>query len=171
MLLEVVLICIWIVLIIQAITIFKLSRKVSIENEGIALGFSVPDLKLQTIEGGIKRLIKMLQNEPLTILCMVTPECKFCRKIIPLLEEMQKEANTISVKLLFLGEESAVKEYLDSNKINIESFVVSFKVMKSKINISAFPYAMIVNQYGIVVRKGIINADDVSSWFHQKNSA
>lgn len=169
MLLEVVVSVILIVVIIQSIILYSLGMNRDTVNLGVSVGTIVPSLKLETLDNKSVRLSSVIQDNNYSILCVVSTYCKHCRKIIPLLEE---QAKNVSIGLLFVGSDNHdVQHYIHSNNIKLNVYLASLVEVRRRMNISSYPFIIVLNRQGVIVKNGQLHEKDLATWFTKAESA
>ncbi|MCJ7841921.1 thioredoxin family protein [Lederbergia sp. NSJ-179] len=171
MLLEVVVLVILIVVIIQSILLYSLGMHRGTVNEGVTAGTVVPSVKLETMDNKSVRLPHIIQDNHYNIICVVSPNCKHCKKIIPLLEE-QAQNYSVSIGLLFFGnQQQEVHHYINSNNIKLDAYLVSMHEVRRRLNISTYPFILVINRQGVIMNNGKLHPRDIATWFSQAKSA
>lgn len=171
MLLEVVVLVILLVVIIHSFLLYSFGIRKVEAGDVMTSGTTVPSLKIETMDRETTRLPRIINENNYKVLCVVSPDCRYCKKIIPHLEEYEKKLS-VSIALLFHGNQSQdIYKYIASNSIKLDSYLVSAYELKRKMNISSYPYIIIVNHQGFFVKKGHLYQKDLGTWLDQAKDA
>lgn len=157
----------WIVVICLGITVFALARQIGILYERIApmgalmlddgpkIGDQAPSFDLATLGGDRVKIGSPSTHGELVF--FLSPTCPVCKKLIPILRSMRdKEKQWLKVILASDGDELRQKKFYAATKLQDFPYVLSndlgmaFKVAK-------LPYAVLLDEAGIVRGKGLIN--------------
>lgn len=146
------------ILIALFINVMLKIQKIIGQNMGIPPGLKLPDIK--GVRGGqVVSVNTYIQksNESMMI-CIVDPNCKYCREITPKLLQQYKEKE---LKLLFLISKIDLSENIGVEEI-VPNIIVSPVDMIKKYKVSSFPYCFIVSPKGEVVKRGLIEDSNMN---------
>ena len=111
---------------------------------------SVPDLEGKPVAiGGAKKLPQLL--------LFVSPTCPVCKELVPTARSMAKSEK---LSLVFGSDGGEVAKHTDYvRKMKIENFpyVVS-QEMGMKFEVSKLPYAVLIDEQGVLRSKGLVNS-------------
>jgi methylamine dehydrogenase accessory protein MauD len=165
--LSIAIVVLWVVVLCLGITVFALARQIGILYERIApmgalmlddgpkVGEQSPSFDLATLDGGRIKIGATSTHGELVF--FLSPTCPVCKKLIPILRSMrEKEKHWLTVILASDGDELRQKKFYETTKLQDFPYVLSndlgmaFKVAK-------LPYAVLIDEAGIVRSKGLIN--------------
>ena len=148
--LSIAIVVLWVVVLCLGITVFALARQIGILYERIApmgalmlddgpkVGEQSPSFDLATLDGGRIKIGATSTHGELVF--FLSPTCPVCKKLIPILRSMREKQ----------------KKFYETTKLQDFPYVLSndlgmaFKVAK-------LPYAVLIDEAGIVRSKGLIN--------------
>lgn len=111
---------------------------------------SVPDIKGDSITiGGARKLPQLV--------LFVSPTCPVCKELVPTAKSMAKSEK---LSLVFGSDGGQVKKHSDyASKMKIEKYpyVVSLE-LGMKFEVSKLPYAVLIDEQGILRSKGLVNS-------------
>lgn len=145
------------------ITVQLRSKKAKMTHEKIELGMLVNNLTLFTPANEKVRLLDVISGK-VTLFCFVANQCKYCKEIIPILDSIKQENPDINIQFISLGEVEGANKILISTKTRIPVLGVNTRLITKKMGIQSFPFCILVDQHGKVLKREIISKNDISSW-------
>lgn len=157
----------WVVIVGLAIAIFALARQIGILYERVApmgalilddgpsAGEQSPVFNLASV-GGDRVNIGSPSSKG-ELLFFISPTCPVCKKLIPILRMMRdKERESLTVILASDGDEMRQKKFYEKNGLQDFPYVISTDLGMT-FKVSKLPYAVLIDETGIVRSKGLIN--------------
>lgn len=156
----------WAAVLILVVLVFALARQIGILHERIAplgalmldqgpkVGEAAPIFELLDV---YKRPVR-LGGKGLrpTLLLFFSSSCPVCKKVLPMVKHLVKEEG---VELVLVGDESpeALKRFVEAN--GMKGYVaVNAPEVGQTYRVGKIPYAVLVDQEGIVRAKGLVNS-------------
>ena len=158
----------WVAVIILIVAVMALSRQIGILYErvapmgalmmdsGPAVG-EVPEVfNLQTINGTQVAIGGV--NSTATLIFFLSPNCPVCKKLIPILKSLQlAESEILQVVLASDGDKGQHLEFYKKFDLHQFPYVLS-EEMGLMYRISKLPYAVLIDQNGVIKAKGLVNS-------------
>jgi methylamine dehydrogenase accessory protein MauD len=162
-----------------SIAVFALSRQVGILFERVApmgaliidagpkVGAASPLFEVPTLSGGKLKLGGA--SERSTLLFFLSPTCPVCKKLLPVLRSMRPvEAQWLSVVLASDGDAASHERFAQANHLQTFPYVLSTELGVG-FRVSRLPFAVLIDEQGIVRAKGLINnREQLESLFSAK---
>lgn len=162
-------VALWIMITIQTILLFvvlrQFKKKVNLD-VGLPPGMSIPNLGFMVLNGSSGRLNDIIKGHPMTMFCVVEKGCKFCKELIPELDKMKKLNPNLNVKLLVMGDKEKTQELISITKTNLPVYIVSQTDVLKKLRIRVFPFGMLINQNGVILRREVLQKETISSFIN-----
>lgn len=169
----------WVTVLCLVLVVLALSRQIGVLYErvapmgaltidkGPAVGeaaprFELPDLRGQTVAVGGARAHSQL-------LFFLSPSCPVCKKMLPILKSVaQTEADWLRVVLASDGEMPEHLLFYQQAELQTFPYLLSTE-LGMKFQISKLPYAVLIDETGVVRAKGLINSrEQLESLFTAK---
>lgn len=169
----------WVTVLCLVLVVLALSRQIGVLYErvapmgaltidkGPAVGeaaprFELPDLRGQTVAVGGARAHSQL-------LFFLSPSCPVCKKMLPILKSVaQTEAGWLRVVLASDGEMPEHLLFYQQAALQTFPYLLSTE-LGMKFQISKLPYAVLIDETGVVRAKGLINSrEQLESLFTAK---
>lgn len=169
----------WVTVLCLVLVVLALSRQIGVLYErvapmgaltmdkGPAVGeaaprFELPDLRGQTVAVGGARAHSQL-------LFFLSPSCPVCKKLLPILKSVaQTEAGWLRVVLASDGEMPEHLLFYQQAALQTFPYLLSTE-LGMKFQISKLPYAVLIDETGVVRAKGLINSrEQLESLFTAK---
>lgn len=169
----------WIVVLGLALAVLALARQVGILFERVAplgalmidagpvVGAAAPLLQVSTL--GQRSLTLGGAKDRSTLLLFLSPTCPVCKKLLPILRSAcPAEAAWLDVVLASDGDESSQRRFIEAQRLQDFPYVLSAE-LGMKYRVSRLPFAVVIDESGIVRAKGLINnREQLESLFRAK---
>lgn len=152
------------ILILLQIYILRQFKKVIPYNNGIPPGLAFPNIEVESLEGTNTFIHQLLDSKRPVMLCFVHYSCKFCRAMIPELDRITSQYPYFSVKLISFGEDKEIRRFVAETGTALPIFRVDSKVITKQLNIKRFPFGMIIDSDGIVMRRELVEKENLLTW-------
>jgi len=158
----------WLVVAVLAATVLALARQVGILHErltpvgaltnaaGPAVGQPAPLLRAVTLDGKMLELGTRRPEGRALLMLFVSRSCPICKVLIPV---AQNVARAELLDVLFMGDDAAEEQTALIAEFDIlpGSFVNGAEVGMAY-RVDKLPYAVLLDQAGMVVAKGLVNS-------------
>lgn len=161
-------ITLWVVVALLSVLVILLARQMGLiyrrlgsaparmENDGPAIGESVPEIIVKTLDGETK----IIGGDNLIgrLLVFVSVGCPACNLVAPAIRAVwKKERNVLETLMVSLStDEVAVRDFMKRNKLLEVPCIISNELaMQYKIH--GPPYGVLLDRHGVVRAKGLIN--------------
>ncbi|MGI9294364.1 MAG: redoxin domain-containing protein [Pseudomonadales bacterium] len=174
-------ILLWLLVIGMGIVIFALTRQIGILyervapagalaiNKNIEVGQDAPNLSLQSLDAEMIQIGGKKEDGKSQLLFWVSPDCPVCKTLMPALNSAAKaEADWLQLVLASDGMELDHRAYISTHGLQEFPYVIS-EVLGKSYGVSKLPYAVIIDEDGMVASMGIINSrEHLDSLFEAK---
>jgi methylamine dehydrogenase accessory protein MauD len=123
-------------------------------NMGPALGSQIVPIRAVTV-GGLEILVGGPKPK-YSLLMFVSPGCASCTKLAPSFADLERREGDVELILIGRGDGNSDREYLNQNHLSHLKYVAS-PDLHSAYGITGTPYAILLDQYGAVLSKGLVN--------------
>ena len=165
--LSVSLVLLWIAVIALGLMFWALSRQVGVLFERVApMGALITDAGPEIGSPSPVFNLIGLQSEPVmiggpqaqpTLLFFLSPTCPICKKLIPALKHVARdEGRNLRVILASDGQEEHLA-YVREHSLQNMPYLLSTE-LGMRYRVSRLPYAVLIDQAGAVMAKGLINS-------------
>ena len=158
----------WLVVALLSVLVILLARQMGLiyrrlgsaparmENDGPAIGESVPEMTVQTLDGETK--IIGGSNLISRLLVFVSVGCPACNLVAPAVRAVSKKERSALETLIvsISADERAVRDFVKRNKLLEVPCIVSNELAK-RYEIHGPPYGVLLDRDGVVRAKGLIN--------------
>jgi methylamine dehydrogenase accessory protein MauD len=170
----------WVVVLALLVAVFALARQVGILHERIApMGalmmdngprvgaaspvFTLTDLAGRPVNIGAPSLSS-------TLLFFLSPTCPVCKKLLPIVKSTAaSERRWLSIVLASDGDEAEQRKFIRRAGLEAFPYVLSTNLGVSY-HVSKLPYAVLLDERGIVRAKGLVNSrEQLESLFTAKD--
>jgi len=162
-------IVLWILLIVMAVLQLAVLRQVGVLHERIAPlgaltidkgpkeGESAPLFELVDLGGRRVRIGSPNDDGRSTLLFFLSPTCPVCKKMLPILRSLaHAEQKWLQIVLASDGEREEHERFIAAQSISDFPYVLSLELGMSY-RIGKLPYAVLIDEAGVVRAKGLIN--------------
>jgi methylamine dehydrogenase accessory protein MauD len=162
-------IVLWILLIVMAALQLAVLRQVGVLHERIAPlgaltidkgpkeGESAPLFDLVDLRGRRLRIGSSNDDGRSTLLFFLSPTCPVCKKMLPILRSLaHAEQKWLQIVLASDGEREEHERFIAAQSISDFPYVLSLELGMSY-RIGKLPYAVLIDETGVVRAKGLIN--------------
>ena len=160
-------VALWILLLVVAALQLALLRQVGVIHERIAPmgaltldkgpkeGESAPVFDLLDLE---KRRVHLGgENAKSTLLFFLSPTCPVCKKMLPILKSASRsEARRLEIVLASDGDAPEHERFVAAHNLNEFPYVLS-QELGMTYRVGKLPYAVLIDEAGVVRAKGLIN--------------
>ncbi|WP_409344802.1 TlpA family protein disulfide reductase [Paenibacillus sp. MBLB4367] len=161
-------ISIWIIIAIQTTLIIILIRQLKqthLKSIGIAPGLSLPNFEVRSLQKDSNiKLSDIININTTTMLCVVSPGCKFCKEIIPELDRVVEMYPLFKVNILVVSEVEKAQNMIKDSLSKISSYSISQDIAVNKMKITSFPFGMLVDDRGVILRREIVKKENITNW-------
>jgi methylamine dehydrogenase accessory protein MauD len=161
-------ILLWVAVVFLAVLLWAISRQVGVlfervapmgalvTDSGPAVGTPSPVFHLT----GIQSELVQIGGEQSTnnLVFFLSPTCPVCKKLLPVLKAVARdEQQSLRIVLASDGEASEHLQFVQQQGLNHMPYVLSTP-LGLEYRVSRLPYAVLLNQQGVVVSKGLVNS-------------
>ncbi|MFA3791879.1 redoxin family protein [Aliiglaciecola sp. SL4] len=171
----------WIVVILQSIVIFALTRQVGVlfervapagalaMNQTLEVGAPAPNLSLQTLSSTLVDVGGKSKNNKSQLVFFVSPDCPVCKSLLPALKSAAKSENSwIDLILASDGKTQDHAGFVKQYGLSDYPYIVS-EVLGKSYGVAKLPYGVVIDEQGNVASMGIINSrEHLDSLFEAK---
>ena len=171
----------WIIVILQSIVIYALTRQVGVLfervapagalaiNQTIEVGAVAPNLALQSLASTLVDVGGKSKNNKSQLLFFVSPDCPVCKTLLPALKSAAKaEKSWIDLILASDGKQQDHGGFVKQYELSEYPYIVSELLGKSY-GVAKLPYGVVIDEMGKIASMGIINSrEHLDSLFEAK---
>ena len=167
----------WALVLALGVVVIALARQVGVMHErlapvgalatqpGPAVGEAAPELQLADLSGEIVRIGGAGETGERTLLFFLSPTCPVCETLLPTLVRASRGEPKLRVVFASDGEPEEHREFARAHGLDAEGYVVSIE-LGVRFQVAKLPYAVLIDERGIVRSKGIVNTrEHVESLF------
>jgi methylamine dehydrogenase accessory protein MauD len=170
----------WVVILALLVAVFALARQIGVLYERVApmgalmmdngpkVGAASPVFALTDLEGLSVNI--GTPSPQSTLLFFLSPTCPVCKKLLPILKSAAAtEKRWLSVVLASDGDETEQRAFIRRAGLEAFSYVLSTPLGVTY-QVSKLPYAVLLDERGIVRAKGLVNSrEQLESLFTAKD--
>jgi methylamine dehydrogenase accessory protein MauD len=174
-------ILLWILVVVLALVVLALVRQVGVLHEritpvgalmlakGLKVGELAPSIPLEPLGGGALTIGGKRADGRSLLVMFISPTCPVCKVLLPVLKSSRKsESGWLDIVLASDGDLADQRAFVAEQGLEAFSYVVSSPLGVSY-QISRLPYAVILDNDGILRARGIINSrEHLESLFEAK---
>lgn len=161
-------VALWLVVALLSVLVILLARQMGLiyrrlgsaparmENDGPAIGESVPEMTVRTLAGETK--IIGGSNLISRLLVFVSVGCPACNLVAPAVRAVSKKERSALETLIvsISADERAVRDFVKRNKLLEVPCIISNELAK-RYEIHGPPYGVLLDRDGVVRAKGLVN--------------
>ncbi|HZF16335.1 MAG TPA: methylamine dehydrogenase accessory protein MauD [Steroidobacteraceae bacterium] len=171
----------WIAVVALSLVVWALARQIGVLHERITpvgalmlrkgpqVGEPAPHIDVNDLEGRTHHVAEPREDGRSLLVVFVSPTCPVCKAILPVLKSSRlSERDWLEVVLASDGDVAAHRQYIATH--GLEQFVyLNSTPLGMTYQVSRLPYAVIVDEKGILRARGIINSrEHLESLFEAK---
>lgn len=171
----------WIVVVAMAVVIYALTRQIGVlyervapagalaVNQNIKVGQLAPSMSLQSLDARLVKIGDAPESGKSQLIFWLSPDCPVCKTLIPALKTAAKaESDWVDLVLASDGMELDHKAYISRFGLERFPYVIS-ELLGKRYGVAKLPYAVLINEEGMVASMGIINSrEHLDSLFEAK---
>jgi methylamine dehydrogenase accessory protein MauD len=175
------LITLWGIVIALSFVVFALARQIGVLHDriaptgalmlakGLSVGQAAPNITVEDLDGQTRVFGASETDGRSTLLLFVSPSCPVCKVLLPVIKSSQRsEQGWLNIVLASDGDVDEHKEFRRRNGIGSLPYVLS-PALGLAYQASRLPYAVLIDQRGIVLARGLINSrEHLESLFEAK---
>lgn len=129
----------------------------SVENDGPALGSSLPEHTLETINGFGAFILASAQNKQGTLLLFLAPNCKGCQQVVEpinkIVDELVYDGRVIAI---LRTDEKGGRSFLSVFSLHIPVVCDEKRAITKGFGVHRAPFGLLYDAQGVLMRKGIV---------------
>lgn len=167
----------WALVLALGVVVIALARQVGVLHErlapvgalatqpGPAVGEVAPELQLADLAGEVVRVGGVSETGERTLLFFLSPTCPVCETLLPTLLRAAHGESKLRVVFASDGEPEEHRAFAREHGLDPAGYVVSME-LGVRFQVAKLPYAVLIDDAGIVRSKGIVNTrEHVESLF------
>lgn len=160
----------WIVIVVLAGVVFALTRQIGVLYErvapagalmigrGVVVGEAAPAVRASRLDGETEMVGAPSGNGLATLVFFLSPTCPVCKSLLPALRSMA-HAEASSLRILLAGDGAADEYRTFVRREKLEGFPLVLSTQLGMTwQIAKLPYAVLLDENGIVRSHGIVNS-------------
>lgn len=170
----------WVIVLALVLVVLALSRQIGVLYERVApmgaltmdkgpqVGDAAPVMELQDLRG---RAVSVGVAGPRSqLIFFMSPTCPVCKKLLPILKSIQgSEGQWVDIVLASDGEMPEHLAFYQKAQLDAFPYVLSTQLGMG-FQISKLPYAVLIDEQGVVRGKGLVNSrEQLESLFTAKD--
>ena len=171
----------WALVIALSLVVLALARQIGVLHDrivptgalmlakGLSVGQAAPIVTASDLDGGTRQIGAASADGRNTLVMFVSPTCPLCKVLLPVLKASQRSENAwLQIVLASDGEERAQVEFRKRQSLQSFPYVLS-PALGISYQINRLPYAVLLDERGIVLARGLINSrEHLESLFEAK---
>jgi methylamine dehydrogenase accessory protein MauD len=160
----------WYSVIALAMVVFVLARQIGVLHDkiaptgalmrakGLSVGEVAPIVTVQDIDGQSRRIGAAREDNKSALVIFLSPTCPVCKVLLPVLQSSQRcEQSWLEIMLASDGDSAVQADFRKRNGLVSFPYVLS-PALGIAYQVNRLPYAVLLDERGIVVARGIINS-------------
>ena len=157
----------WLMVMLLAVAMLALLRQIGLlhmriqpagartADAGPEIGEQLPETSIEDVFGELVSVVKYGRSR---LLLFVAPSCSSCEQLLPSLRTFARRETAVDDVVLLTGSEdqTANENFIRRHKLQDFPYIASWSVANNY-HVRSSPYAVIVDQSGIVRAKGVVN--------------
>ena len=174
-------IVLWVLVIALSLVVLALARQIGILHDriaptgalmlakGLSVGQAAPIVTVEDADGHTRQIGAARADSKNTLVMFVSPTCPVCKVLLPVLRSSQRSEHAwLQIILASDGELAAHAEFRKRNALASFPYVLS-PTLGIAYQINRLPYAVLLDERGIVLARGLINSrEHLESLFEAK---
>jgi methylamine dehydrogenase accessory protein MauD len=174
-------IVLWGLVIALTLVVFALARQIGVLHDriaptgalmlakGLSVGQAAPIVTVDDLDGNTRRIGAPRDDGKNTLALFLSPTCPVCKVLLPVLKSSQRsEQSWLQIVLASDGDNDAQGDFRKRNGLTSFPYVLS-PSLGIAYQVNRLPYAVLMNEHGIVLARGIINSrEHLESLFEAK---
>lgn len=138
-------------------------------DSGPKLGELAPKMVIPSLTGAAANLGGPALKSSLVF--FLSPTCPVCKKLIPVLKEMQiSEGNWLQIYLASDGQETKHRKFIEEQQLQDLPYLLS-EQLGLTYKVARLPFAVLMDEEGVVKSKGLVNSrEQIESIFNAHES-
>jgi methylamine dehydrogenase accessory protein MauD len=174
-------IVLWVLVIALSLVVFALARQIGVLHDriaptgalmlakGLTVGEAAPIVAVTDLDGAGRQVGAARADGRNTLVMFVSPTCPVCKTLLPVLKSsLRSEQSWLDIVLASDGEVATHAEFRKSHGLGQMPYVLS-PPLGIAYQVNRLPYAVLVDERGVVVARGLINSrEHLESLFEAK---
>lgn len=174
-------IVLWLAIVALSLVVWALARQIGVLHERITpvgalmlrkgpqVGEPAPHVDVNDLEGRTHHIAEPREDGRSLLLVFVSPTCPVCKAILPVLKSSRlSERDWLEILLASDGDVGAHRQYIAAHGLEQFAYLNS-TALGLTYQVSRLPYAVVVDEKGILRARGIINSrEHLESLFEAK---
>lgn len=156
----------WLILIVQAVMLLVLARQIGIlhrrihptgariTNVGLEIGDKAPSFSEVDIHGRTRSLD--VQPAQASLLVFISLSCPTCEELVPAIRTVHKNEDLQSLVVSMTGTDEENRAFVKRHRLSNVPYLTA-PHLADAYKVTASPYAIVVDSYGRVFSKGLVN--------------
>jgi methylamine dehydrogenase accessory protein MauD len=171
----------WVLVIALALVVLALARQIGVLHDriapagalmvgkGLKVAEAAPVLSVNDLDGGAHAIGAPRADGKSTLLMFVSPTCPVCKTLLPVLKSSRRsEQSWLEILLASDGDPATHSAFRAANGLDAFAYVLS-PTLGIAYQISRLPYAVLLDESGVVQARGLINSrEHLESLFEAK---
>lgn len=171
----------WALVIALSLVVLALARQIGVLHDriaptgalmlakGLSVGQAAPIVTVSDLDGRSRQIGAASTDGRNTLVMFVSPTCPVCKVLLPVLKTSQRSENAwLQIVLASDGDEGAQAEFRTRQGLQSFPYVLS-PALGISYQINRLPYAVLLDERGIVLARGLINSrEHLESLFEAK---
>src|ERR1051326_4695258 len=129
----------------------------SLENDGPAIGSSIPSIEADTMNGFGDVTSAILREPASTMLVFMSPMCETCQHVVEPLNALVAEVvRPVRPIVVIRADEQACRAFLSVFPLHMPVVCDSDRTIPMGLDVHRPPFGLLYDEHGILIRKGLI---------------